>query len=208
MTVASASREQVTRTLRDVFDPELGMSVVDLGLIYGVEIDGAGVRITMTLTTQGCPLHDSMTDWIRQAVGKIPGVEDVQVAIVFDPPWTPDRIRPGTSPRPFALRRVAAQPGTSLPCALMSPPMKGLIPGPLRRPHPGDKTRRRPGVLNLDVAVGALRLSAHAGGPMEPERGATWSLARTLAWVVLAVIAGALAYTGWIAIVNFNRIGV
>ena len=93
MTVASASREQVTRTLRDVFDPELGMSVVDLGLIYGVEIDGAGVRITMTLTTQGCPLHDSMTDWIRQAVGKIPGVEDVQVAIVFDPPWTPDRIR-------------------------------------------------------------------------------------------------------------------
>ena len=67
MTVSSASREQVTRTLRDVFDPELGMSVVDLGLIYGVEIDGAGVRITMTLTTQGCPLHDSMTDWIRQA---------------------------------------------------------------------------------------------------------------------------------------------
>ena len=51
MTVSSASREQVTRTLRDVFDPELGMSVVDLGLIYGVEIDGAGVTITMTLTT-------------------------------------------------------------------------------------------------------------------------------------------------------------
>jgi metal-sulfur cluster biosynthetic enzyme len=92
MTVSN-SREQVTRALRDVFDPELGMSVVDLGLIYGVEIDGAGVTITMTLTTQGCPLHDSMTDWIRRAVGKIPGVEDVQVAIVFDPPWTPDRIR-------------------------------------------------------------------------------------------------------------------
>ena len=100
MTVSSVSWEQVTQALRDVFDPELGLSVVDLGLIYGVEIDGAGVRITMTLTTQGCPLHDSMTDWIRQAVGKIPGVEDVQVAIVFDPPWTPDRIRPGTSPRP------------------------------------------------------------------------------------------------------------
>jgi metal-sulfur cluster biosynthetic enzyme len=47
----------------------------------------------MTLTTQGCPLHDAMTDWVRQAVARIPGVEDVAVAIVFDPPWTPDRIR-------------------------------------------------------------------------------------------------------------------
>ena len=80
------------------------MSVVDLGLIYGVEIDGAGVRITMTLTTQGCPLHDSMIDWIRQAVGKIPSVEDVQVAIVFDPPWTPDRIRQGAPPLVCPLR--------------------------------------------------------------------------------------------------------
>jgi metal-sulfur cluster biosynthetic enzyme len=98
ITVSSNSREQVTRALRDVFDPELGMSVIDLGLIYGVEIDGAGVRITMTLTTQGCPLQGSMTDWIRRAVGKIPGVEDVQVAIVFDPPWTPDRIRQDALP--------------------------------------------------------------------------------------------------------------
>ena len=98
MTVSSNSREQVTRALRDVFDPELGMSVIDLGLIYGVEIDGARVRITMTLTTQGCPLHDSMTDWIQRAVGKIPGVEDVQVTIVFDPPWTPDRTRQDALP--------------------------------------------------------------------------------------------------------------
>ena len=95
MTASSISREQVTRALSDVFDPELGMSVVDLGQIYAVEIDGARVRITMALTTQGCPLHDSMTDWIRRAVGKIPGVREVQVALVFDPPWTPDRIRPG-----------------------------------------------------------------------------------------------------------------
>lgn len=85
--------EQVTEALREVFDPELGMSVVDLGLIYDVAIDAGRVHITMTLTTQGCPLHDSMTEWVRQAVGRIPGVEDVVVAIVFDPPWTPDRIR-------------------------------------------------------------------------------------------------------------------
>lgn len=85
--------EQITEALREVFDPELGMSVVDLGLIYDVAIDAGRVRITMTLTTQGCPLHDSMTEWVRQAVGRIPGVEDVVVVIVFDPPWTPDLIR-------------------------------------------------------------------------------------------------------------------
>jgi metal-sulfur cluster biosynthetic enzyme len=92
------SRELITQALRDVFDPELGMSVVDLGLIYDVEIDAGRVRITMTLTTQGCPLHDSMTEWVRQAVGKIPGVEDVTVAITFEPPWTPDRIRQDALP--------------------------------------------------------------------------------------------------------------
>jgi metal-sulfur cluster biosynthetic enzyme len=85
--------EQITEALREVFDPELGMSLVDLGLIYDVAIDAGRVRITMTLTTQGCPLHDSMTEWVRQGVGRIPGVEDVVVVIVFDPPWTPDRIQ-------------------------------------------------------------------------------------------------------------------
>ena len=89
----SVSPEQITEALRDVFDPELGMSVVDLGLIYDTAIDAGRVRITMTLTTQGCPLHDSMAGWVRQLVGRIPGVEEVLVAIVFDPPWTPDRIR-------------------------------------------------------------------------------------------------------------------
>jgi metal-sulfur cluster biosynthetic enzyme len=89
----TVSPEQVTEALREVFDPELGMSVVDLGLVYDVAIDAGRVHITMTLTTQGCPLHDSMTEWVRRAVGRIPGVEDVVVVIVFDPPWTPDRIR-------------------------------------------------------------------------------------------------------------------
>jgi metal-sulfur cluster biosynthetic enzyme len=91
----TVSREQISDALREVFDPELGMSVVDLGLIYDVTIDGGRVHVTMTLTTQGCPLHDSMTEWVRQAVGGLPGVEEVAVDIVFDPPWTPDRIRPG-----------------------------------------------------------------------------------------------------------------
>ncbi|MFI5375501.1 MAG: metal-sulfur cluster assembly factor [Candidatus Rokuibacteriota bacterium] len=91
----TVSREQVTEALREVFDPELGLSIVDLGLIYGVEIDADRVRVEMTLTTQGCPLHDSMTEWVRQAVGKVPGVVDVAVALTFEPPWTPDRMGQG-----------------------------------------------------------------------------------------------------------------
>lgn len=86
------SRERITEVLRDVLDPELGMSVVDLGLIYGVQIEGGRVRVEMTLTTQGCPLHDVMSEWVRQAVAGIPGVEEVAVAVTFEPPWTPDRM--------------------------------------------------------------------------------------------------------------------
>jgi metal-sulfur cluster biosynthetic enzyme len=91
----TVSREQVTEALREVFDPELGMSVVDLGLIYAIEIDAGRVRIEMTLTTQGCPLHGSMTEWVRKAVERVPGVVDVAVDLTFEPPWTPDRIGQG-----------------------------------------------------------------------------------------------------------------
>ena len=86
------SPEQVTEALREVFDPELGMSVVDLGLIYDVRIEGDRIDIIMTLTAEGCPLHDAMSEWVRQAVGTIPGVEEVAVVMTFDPPWTPDRV--------------------------------------------------------------------------------------------------------------------
>lgn len=91
-------RDQITQALRDVLDPELGMSVVDLGLIYDVQVEAGRVRITMTLTTPGCPLHDSMAEWVRQAVGRIPGVDEVEVTITFDPPWTPDRMDQQTRP--------------------------------------------------------------------------------------------------------------
>jgi metal-sulfur cluster biosynthetic enzyme len=75
-----------------VLDPELSLSVVDLGLIYGIAIDGRTVRITMTLTAPGCPLHDVMADWVRRAVLAVPGVQQVEVNLTFDPPWTPARI--------------------------------------------------------------------------------------------------------------------
>jgi radical SAM protein len=84
--------ERIADALRTVVDPELGLSVVELGLVYGIGIEGRVVRITMTLSAPGCPLHDLMADWVRQAVLAVPGVERVDVTVTFDPPWTPNRI--------------------------------------------------------------------------------------------------------------------
>jgi metal-sulfur cluster biosynthetic enzyme len=84
---------QVTDALRSVIDPELGLSVVELGLIYGVTVDGDRVTVRMTLTAPGCPLHAVMPDWVREAVGALPGVREVDVELTFDPPWRPERIR-------------------------------------------------------------------------------------------------------------------
>jgi metal-sulfur cluster biosynthetic enzyme len=92
---AGVTREQVTQALRSVLDPELGMSVVDLGLVYGIEVRDGMVTVTMTLTAPGCPIHDVMPAWVRQALRQVPGVHQVEVQITYDPPWTPDRIRPG-----------------------------------------------------------------------------------------------------------------
>jgi metal-sulfur cluster biosynthetic enzyme len=83
---------QVTGALREVFDPELGMSIVELGLVYGIDVRGSAVTVTMTLTAPGCPIHDAMSAWVKEAVAKVPGVEHVDVMITFDPPWAPDRI--------------------------------------------------------------------------------------------------------------------
>jgi len=93
----AASREQVLEALGGVLDPELGMSVVELGLVYSIDIVNGAVTITMTLTAPGCPVHDVMPAWIRQAVMAVPGVLDVDVRITFDPPWTPERITPRPS---------------------------------------------------------------------------------------------------------------
>jgi AdoMet-dependent heme synthase len=90
---------QVLEALGTVLDPELGMSVVELGLVYGIEIRNGAVSVTMTLTTPGCPIHDSMSEWAREAVMRVPGVEQVEVKLTFDPPWTPDRIQLGSDSR-------------------------------------------------------------------------------------------------------------
>lgn len=79
--------------IREVMDPELGVSITDLGLVYGVTVDGKGVaHVSMTLTTIGCPLFPVMQKDIEDRLLEVPGIEDVKVELSFDPPWTPDRM--------------------------------------------------------------------------------------------------------------------
>ncbi len=81
--------------LREVYDPELPFNVVDLGLVYGVEVNGSKVKVRMTLTAIGCPLASYLIDMVEEVIKeKVPGVEEVEVELVFDPPWTPDRMAP------------------------------------------------------------------------------------------------------------------
>lgn len=87
--------ETIEETLRTVYDPELGVNVVDLGLIYSLTQDDSGaVHIVMTLTTQGCPLHDTIVGGVRNAVSRLPGVTEVNVELVWSPAWTPDKMKP------------------------------------------------------------------------------------------------------------------
>jgi metal-sulfur cluster biosynthetic enzyme len=89
-----ATRDQVYAALSAVRDPELPMSVVDLGLIYDVRVSGTSVDIDMTFTSTGCPVHDLMTDDVHDAAAALDGVSSVRVNIVWDPPWTSGRIAP------------------------------------------------------------------------------------------------------------------
>jgi metal-sulfur cluster biosynthetic enzyme len=79
----------VWAALREVPDPELGCGIVDLGLVYGLIIDGGKVGVQMTVTTPGCPMAGAITSGVEAAVWKIPGVSDVSVEIVWEPPWHP-----------------------------------------------------------------------------------------------------------------------
>ena len=76
-------------TLRQVIDPELGCNIVDLGLIYSVAINQSTVLVSMTLTTQGCPMHESIRWGVQEALLNLEGVAEAQVEVVWDPPWHP-----------------------------------------------------------------------------------------------------------------------
>ena len=119
-------RDQIVRALGDVLDPELGMSVVELGLIHTVHADGGHIAITMTMTTPGCPLHDTIADWVRQAVATVPGVQSVAVSVTYEPPWTPDRIGRGL---PLVTRSPRQASGDRLDIAASGGGKDYLRPG-------------------------------------------------------------------------------
>lgn len=79
----------VLDALRQVIDPEIGCNLVDLGLIYDVAISGSQIKVTMTLTTPGCPMHESLCGGVQMVVLNLEGVDDAEVELVWDPPWHP-----------------------------------------------------------------------------------------------------------------------
>jgi len=86
------TQEEVVEALRQVEDPELGMDIVELGLFYDAEIAGEKVKVTHSLTSMGCPAGPMIQEDIDRVVRQIPGVEDVEIELTWDPPWTPDRM--------------------------------------------------------------------------------------------------------------------
>jgi metal-sulfur cluster biosynthetic enzyme len=82
--------------LGTVIDPELGLDIVTLGLVYGVEIDGTTAHVTHTLTTPGCPMTRVIADGIRQAVLAVDGIDEIAAHVVWDPAWHPGMIAPNT----------------------------------------------------------------------------------------------------------------
>ncbi len=84
--------EDVEDALTNVIDPELGLDFVELGLIYGIEVDGGKVHVTFSLTSPGCPIGPQVSEQIDEFVSELDGVESVDSSMVFTPPWTPERM--------------------------------------------------------------------------------------------------------------------
>ena len=90
--MSEVNSDQILEALREVYDPEIPVNVVDLGLIYSVEVSEGDVHIKMTLTAPGCGMGPYIAQQAEWRIAEIEDVEDVQVDVVFDPPWTPDLI--------------------------------------------------------------------------------------------------------------------
>jgi FeS assembly SUF system protein len=86
------TKEEVMNTLKQCYDPEIPVSIVDLGLIYKVDIQDKTVNVDMTLTAPGCPMHSLIARDVKQKLEALPDVDTANVNVVWDPPWTPDRM--------------------------------------------------------------------------------------------------------------------
>jgi len=85
------TRAEVRDALKEVRDPEIPINIVDLGLIYEIEVEDATVHVDMTLTTMGCPIADYFLQEAKKAVESVDGVEEASVELVWDPPWSPEK---------------------------------------------------------------------------------------------------------------------
>lgn len=88
------TEKDVEKALKTVKDPELGLDLVVLGLVYDIEVTGANVHATISLTSPMCPVAGEIVENARQAIEGVDGVEEAEVQLTFDPPWTPERIAP------------------------------------------------------------------------------------------------------------------
>ena len=86
------TREEVVDALRAVEDPELGMDIVELGLLYDVEVEDSNVHVLFSLTSMGCPVGPMIEEQIKEVVAAMPGVAQVESELTWDPPWTPERM--------------------------------------------------------------------------------------------------------------------
>ena len=87
-----ATKEEVLEVLRTVEDPELGMDVVDLGLVYEVEVEDSKAKVLYSLTSMGCPAGPLIQQNIEEVLRALPEVEDVETELTWDPPWTPEKM--------------------------------------------------------------------------------------------------------------------
>jgi FeS assembly SUF system protein len=85
-------KEEVIKKLKEVYDPEIPVDIYNLGLVYGIEINGNNVHILMTLTAPGCPLANVLPQEVKEKLSEIPGIGNVEVEITWEPAWTPEMI--------------------------------------------------------------------------------------------------------------------
>lgn len=93
-TTGVVSEDQVKLALRRVKDPDLNLNILDLGLVYGIQVDGTKVKVDMTLTSPGCPSGPEIMGDAEQQIKSLPGVEEVQMNLVWSPFWTPEKMEP------------------------------------------------------------------------------------------------------------------
>jgi len=95
--MAAVTEEEVLSALKQCYDPEIPVNIVDLGLIYGVKLEPApedkqDVSVEMTLTAQGCPAHVTIREQVKARLEQLPGIREAAVNVVWNPPWTPERL--------------------------------------------------------------------------------------------------------------------